>query len=483
MPSSLVLLAKRSLVRVLISLATVYHIGLNITRDSSDIDVTRAYRRVVLKAHPDKGGTVAHAQQLQEAKEAWDKAKEDAQANQRRGSRPSAPSSGAPPAADDDDDETVLCDPRAEKKIFRVHGTAVLLTYHGIKDLAHWRRFVQHVRDNLKHWRVKHWCGTLEITKKGKLHVHLMLEFRSEVDWASSRFAFEALAPRADVCDLLGEGFCKRKMRQSIDRAMFYCFADKLGTQRDEEGKECTVGNYMPAWVVDAPFTYPVLGKWPENLWKAYKLSTDTYENKYLYNCRDGVVYRFRNVEAVRQRQEAKEEEEEMAEVSKRIRTTCFDRPFPEVPEARAWLELFTQEKDRYPFLLVVGPSHTGKTEWAKSLFKAHHEVKVGPLTHFPDTMRHFSRKVHDGIVVDDIRDFRFLVEQQDKLQGKYDNRVEFASTPGGQCAYRLWLWKVPVVVTANLSTKNHDLLESDDFLGNPLNRVVVRFPPSASSS
>ena len=474
MPCSLVQVAKRALVRLLITFATTYEISLNLSRDSPDQALRAAYKRVIVRVHPDKGGNVEHAKQLIEAKENWDKAVADSTKNQRKG-RP------APRKGGESDGKASA----VKNEGYRVRGRAVLLTYHGIKDLHHWRRFVQHVKDHLGSWSVQHWCGTLETTKAGKLHVHLMLEFRSQVNATVSRFAFESSAPRADTCDLLGEGFCRKKMRQSIDRAMFYCFADKIGTQRDEDGKECTVGNYFPAWVEDEPFTYTVSGRWPENLWKAYKLTTETYEQVYLYATRDGVVYRKRNLEACKEREEtlaALAEKKEMAEVVKRIRTTCFDRPFPNVPEANAWLQLFQEEKDRYPFLLVVGPSHTGKTEWAKSLFRCPLEVKVGWLEHFPAKMREFSRDVHDGLVVDDIRDFLFLVKHQEKLQSKYDARIEFASTPGGQCSFTKWLWKVPTVVTANLTTKNPELLESDDFLGNPRNRVKVAFPPAEAA-
>ena len=85
------------------------------------------------------------------------------------------------------------------------------------------------------------------------------------------------------------------------------------------------------------------------------------------------------------------------------------------------------------------------------------------------------TRQTHDGIVLDDIRDFGFLVRHQEKLQGKVDRVVTFAETPSGKHAYKKWLWRVPLVVTANLTTKNPQLLESDDFLGLPDNRVVVR--------
>ena len=61
---------------------------------------------------------------------------------------------------------------------------------------------------------------------------------------------------------------------------------------------------------------------------------------------------------------------------------------FPEVPAATAWLETFKQDRIRYPILVVVGPSHSGKTEWANSLFKNALELEIGRLEHFPEKMR-----------------------------------------------------------------------------------------------
>ena len=145
------------------------------------------------------------------------------------------------------------------------------------------------------------------------------------------------------------------------------------------------------------------------------------------------------------------------------------------MPEVTAWQKFFKKEVDRYPFLVVFGPSRSRKTEFAKSLFKNPLELKVGTLEHFPEGMRAFQRKKHDAVVLDDVRDFVFLVKHQEKLQGKSDARVEFASTPGGQCSFSKWLHRVPMVVTANNRTKSSHLLDTDDFLGNLDNRVLVR--------
>ena len=113
-------------------------------------------------------------------------------------------------------------------------------------------------------------------------------------------------------------------------------------------------------------------------------------------------------------------------------------------------------------------------------------ELKLGKLDHFPDGMREFNRKTHDAIVLDDLRHFQFLVDHQEQLQAKSDAKIEFASTPGGQCTYKKWLHRVPLVVTANYTTKGRELLHQDDFLGHPGNRVLVELcqpPPNSGNS
>ena len=71
MPCSPNDLAKRALVRQLLSLAKVYSVTLQVNRDSPDTDVLEAYRRLLLKVHPDKGGRKVDFKCLQKAKEEW----------------------------------------------------------------------------------------------------------------------------------------------------------------------------------------------------------------------------------------------------------------------------------------------------------------------------------------------------------------------------------------------------------------------------
>ena len=67
--------------------------------------------------------------------------------------------------------------------------------------------------------------------------------------------------------------------------------ANKVGAMADERGQQCVIGSYMPAWCGQAVATYKVQGKWPEALWKHFKLE-DAVCKEYLYLARDGVQAR-----------------------------------------------------------------------------------------------------------------------------------------------------------------------------------------------
>ena len=224
---------------------------------------------------------------------------------------------------------------------------------------------------------------------------------------------------------------------------------------------------------------YKVLGKWAQSLWAERKLSHAVYE-EYIFLSRDGVSGRKRNLDLVVEWEKAKRRKEEIKERKERIQNNKDLFPgFPTVPAAEAWLKTFKKDAVRYPILIVLGKSHTGKTEWANSLFKNALELEIGGLTHFPEKMREYDEDKHDALILDDLRDLHFLREHQEKIQGNYRKEVEFASTQGGTCAFSRNLWAVPVVATCNYDTKNLQYLETDDWLSKKENRVVVHWPPS----
>jgi hypothetical protein len=181
-----------------------------------------------------------------------------------------------------------------------------------------------------------------------------MLQFRKSEERTLTSFKYKDSRPDASTNDLCGQGQCRKKLQQSLDRGFFYVYADKKGTVRNSAGKECTAANYFPAWTEER-FTYEVLGAWPEKLWKQYKVSTAVYEDL-LFKSRDGVPSRKRNLDLCREHDEQVATRQAIDERTTRIRSNPeIYRPFPEVPAAKEWLELFKKDALRYPILVVFG--------------------------------------------------------------------------------------------------------------------------------
>jgi hypothetical protein len=68
------------------------------------------------------------------------------------------------------------------------------------------------------HGKLHHWL--LPAAPRTRLYM-LLLRF-------SCPFAFEGISPRVDQNDLCGEGLCRKKLQESIDRGFFYVFANKV---------------------------------------------------------------------------------------------------------------------------------------------------------------------------------------------------------------------------------------------------------------
>ena len=65
-------LAKRAFVKVLLRLATVHGVATSVTRDSTAAAIKAAFGKVVVKAHPDNGGSAKDHQALDKARQEWE---------------------------------------------------------------------------------------------------------------------------------------------------------------------------------------------------------------------------------------------------------------------------------------------------------------------------------------------------------------------------------------------------------------------------
>ena len=221
----------------------------------------------------------------------------------------------------------------------------------GLADLpvdcpATWPVFLGFADDHATGWGVQRWCTSMELVSLAR-HIHLMLQFHSASNARDvSSFCFSACRPNASATDLCGEGQCKKKLRQSIDRAFFYVFADKLGTIRGEDGKVCAAGNYLPCWTT-RKMKYQVLGN-------GQKLYSNNAEN--LRRTYEELLFLTQDLQACQAGSPKEAGRRAVQDRVKRIRSNPeIYRPFPEIPLVCEWLNLFSQDALRYHILTVLG--------------------------------------------------------------------------------------------------------------------------------
>ena len=117
---------------------------------------------------------------------------------------------------------------------------------------------------------------------------------------------------------------------------------------------------------------------------------------------------------------EAQERElaQRIDERTKRIKANpSLYQPFGKVAEVEEWLALFQKDAFRYPVLVVHAPSRAGKSEWAVSLFRKPLYVEIGSSLMWPAGMKKLDRDLHDGLVLDDVRDLEFHTRSQGNFQ------------------------------------------------------------------
>ena len=231
-------------------------------------------------------------------------------------------------------------DAQAETKEFRFRSTSCLFTWNS-KTFANWNLDVLWASlltflATLKF--VGCWTATIErsllSTLKGRIHLHVFVEFVSAVDWASlERMRFKGALPNASPTRARGDN-----MRVVKDQGHFYAWAWKEGTlkvgtsgaaiisqpkgfvndflqrliftcQNQAKSLGFETSGYEP-WV-----DYAVKGCWIDELWTQHKLSHETYLH-YAAQVRVGFVNRCKQVEAVQARERTAQQQKRRQEIA-----------------------------------------------------------------------------------------------------------------------------------------------------------------------
>lgn len=270
-------------------------------------------------------------------------------------------------------------------------------------------------------------------------HLHLFIEFPEsrevDKDELRNQCTFAGMVPHCNLNKSHGNA-----VRRSLDRLHFYVRAEKIGSV-------WFFGSCSP-WVEKSVMTlynYKPEGRWIDDLWSSHKLSHAVYM-KYAEMIRVGFETRKRAHDAVVSSLQTRKLNEEAA----RRQVVIEDGFGPSriMQPVEDWKAKYGVLRSRYLILVLRAGSKCGKTEFAKSLFPNVWEQLIEDLA--APNFRTFDVNVHDAILLDNINDAQFILDNRGLLMAR--NAVHHLSqTATGLFTYPCYLHRVPVMVTMDL--------------------------------
>ncbi len=256
----------------------------------------------------------------------------------------------------------------------------------------------------------------------------------------------------------------------------FYLQVDKIGAVRQQ-------GTVMP-------FTgYHVKDYWITTMLTSQKITFDTARSLYV-QCLVRAENNVRQLDYVERMTldmlAARDKEAAEADILK------SEVAFKSIPEVEAWRMQFSTVRSRYLFLVLDGPSRTGKTRFAYSLSPPPTSEMASPTTPslssppgsrqhvyyadcsggLPD-LRNFRRKQHRILVLDELHPKNAVLLKK-IMQASNDEAIMGAS-PTMQHAYRVNSYQTMIVVTTNTWASGCEKMPIFDVDWLKANSVYVR--------
>lgn len=356
-----------------------------------------------------------------------------------------------------------------KKTGFRLQSKAFLLTFNSSSfdaGDALWEEFLAWVRNQAATYGATEWSAALErslsSSTPGRVHFHVYFSWSKPkaqgVDHRTTdKWVFKGSRPRVDVnTERRGPAYWIR----ATQRGHFYCSVHKSGAVR-------SATNYPPwegVWVPDV--------SWVLSLYRQHKLDHDMYLSLSA-KLRDGHDRRKASVEAVRASEAAKMFEEEKAWA--RCQLAAKAKPFkPLCPLLEAWIMSYEELEERYRMLVLHGPSRTGKSRLARSLFGTERTLVVDVQHAAHPDLHGYRRHHHRAILLDEVANPSFIVGNKKLLQAHVDGAL-LGQSATQMFTYEVFLWRTPIILTTN----NWDLrdLSEDELEWVHANCVVVYVP------
>ena len=262
--------------------------------------------------------------------------------------------------------------------------------------ITDFRRFV-HGREEVLNVPV-HWAFAFEVSGQAlaeqsvRVHLHLVLMHRTH---QRKSHAYGLIIPRQTDFDFRGclpvlstAAASRIHSRASWGMAFFYILVQKIG---------CVFADGSLTLYHDIL----VNPDWAFNLLQQEKITCDT-AREVIIRCAKNVPRLLTNLEGYVRAKRISVERQLLH--SARVSVRGAFAPFKKLPEVEEWLALFHMSRDRYPFLVLEGPSRLGKTQFAEQLVSWDKTLSVDCSSAIEPDLRQYLSDEVDCIIFDEAK-------------------------------------------------------------------------------
>ena len=342
-----------------------------------------------------------------------------------------------------------------------VHGVEDVLTLDALQERLKHHDTVKELSDQIHAWlqglkssgKSSDFAWSLEICPKTwsgvgecRLHLHVWISMRKPGSMSLRDVNFHNTRPYMDEKSIMYFGGSSSRSKGAQFAGAFYCSVQKKGA--------------VVQGATIAPFTdYLVKDWWITNLYISGKLEAG--EAIKLYH---RAISRAQfNVQQVRYSEAAIRE----ADMAERMRSTEIamrqqQRPFLRLDAVESWKLQYLEFKSRYKFLVLNGPTSTGKTRFARSMadIDAVYYCDCSSKDGIPD-LRKFDFVKHKVIILDEIS-AKNAIAHKKLLQAGSDPCV-MGMSPTMQHVYTVWAHCTKFVICTNTWGCLGDILDEED--------------------
>ena len=270
---------------------------------------------------------------------------------------------------------------------------------------------------------------TLQDSRAVRVHAHVSCRAFQRVSIESADLlSWQSTVPH------LSKGFAPHKQRAAGGNACFYYLqCPKVGVI------------YQAANI--RPFDdYLVSGEWVFNLLQQNKMT--------IADARQQIVRSAKNLQRLLPNLDAYERCVNQKSLQEHISTiqsqlASQSKPFLRIESIERWKEDHMAVRPRYKFLVLVGPSGLGKTQYAKSLVGKGRALELNMAAAPEPDLKEFNPNVHDLILFDECP--AKVILRQKKLFQAPAVKVALAASVTGCYSYSVWVHQKLLVVCSNV--------------------------------